>query len=164
MSSLHSLTWTLAVALAAGLADAGTAPPRLAFEGMLVPTARELQPSPRLKALAGRRVTLAGYMARLELAPLGAFYLTPTPVVGDEAGGGTADLPPVAVYVVVRSLAGQAVPWTPRLLEVTGVLELGAREEPDGRTTHLRLLLDRAEDLATPVVVEPKSPSKENPR
>jgi hypothetical protein len=154
---------TLALALAAAPPDAGAAPPRLAFEGMLVPTARELRPSPKVKALAGHRVTLVGYMAKLEVAPRGAFYLTPTPVVCDEAGAGTADLPPNAVFVVVRSLQGETVPWTPRLLELTGVLEVGAREEPDGRATHLRLILDRAEDLGAapvPAVVLPRP--KEN--
>ena len=86
-------------------------------------------------------------MVKMELAPKGAFDLTPRPVSCDEEGGGTADLPPEAVYVVVRSSPGEEVPYTPRALEVTGLLEVGYHVEDDERVTHIRLLLDRPQDL-----------------
>ncbi|MCM2332729.1 MAG: hypothetical protein NDI82_02140 [Anaeromyxobacteraceae bacterium] len=110
-------------------------------------------PSPRARALHGRRVRLAGHMARLEVAPDGAFFLTAVPVACDEAGGGTADLPPGAVRVGVRSAVGAPVRWLPGRLEVTGRLEVGPRTDAAGRTAHFTLLLDRPEDLgpaATP--------------
>jgi hypothetical protein len=121
--------------------------PRLAFSDFFEVSSQELKPSARLRELTGQRVKLVGFMAKMEIAPKGAFYLTPRPVSCDEEGGGTADLPPEAVYVLVRSATGQEIPHTPRALEVTGVLEVGYHVEADDRVTHLRLLLDRPQDL-----------------
>lgn len=120
----------------------------LAFAELFTPTSRELRPSDKLRALVGQRVELTGFMAKMELPPRGGFWLTPAPVVCDEAGAGTGDLPPHALFVVVRSHEGRAVPWAPRALRVTGVLEVGHRVEPDGGTTHVRLILDRLPDPA----------------
>jgi hypothetical protein len=117
------------------------------FSEFFVATPRELKPSSRLQSLSGKRVRLTGFMAKMEIAPEGAFYLTPEPVVCDEAGGGTADLPPTAVRVIVRSLQGQMVPYSPRVLDVSGVLDLGYRVEEDGRGTQIRLTLDQLEDM-----------------
>jgi hypothetical protein len=121
--------------------------PTLSFCEFFDPSARELKPSARLLGLKGKRVRLVGFMANMELPPRGAFYLTPRPIACDEAGGGTADLPPEAVLVLVRSRAGESVPFSPRALEVTGVLDLGPREEEDGRTSMIRLTLDRPPDV-----------------
>jgi hypothetical protein len=121
--------------------------PGLAFGEFFAPSSTELKPSDRLLALAGQRVKLVGFMAKMEIAPKGAFYLTPRPVSCDEEGGGTADLPPEAVYIVVRSSAGKEIAHTPRALEVTGLLEVGYHVEEDDRVTHIRLLLDRPQDL-----------------
>ena len=121
--------------------------PRLDFKDFFELAHDEIQPSAKLLALAGQRVRLVGFMAKMEVAPKGAFYLTPRPVSCDEEGGGTADLPPEAVYVVVRSSAGKDIPHTQRALEVTGRLEVGYHVEADDRVTHIRLLLDRPQDL-----------------
>lgn len=121
--------------------------PRLAFGEFFEASSQEISPSPRLLALSGQRVKLVGFMAKMEIPPKGAFYLAPRPVSCDEAGGGNADLPPEAVYVVVRSSSGQEIPHTPRALEVTGLLEVGYHVEEDDRVTHIRLLLDRPQDL-----------------
>ncbi len=122
-------------------------PPALSFHEFFDPSARDLQPSARLLALKDKRVRLVGFMAHMELPPRGAFYLTPRPIACDEAGGGTADLPPETVLVLVRSLARESVPFNSRALEVTGVLDLGPREEEDGRTSMIRLTLDRLPDV-----------------
>ncbi len=148
---MHAPALALAVTLAAS-SPAPAHPPvaeatPLSFREFFDPSPRELTPSARLLELNGKRVKLVGFMAKMELPPRGAFYLTPEPIVCDESGGGTADLPPNAVYVLVRSLPDEEVPWAPRALEVTGVLEIGHRVEPDGRSTHVRLTLDRPEDL-----------------
>ncbi|BDU74648.1 hypothetical protein [Mesoterricola silvestris] len=121
--------------------------PALGFKEVLDTSGPELKPSARVLALAGSRVKLVGFMAKMEVAPKGAFYLAPRPVACDEEGGGTADLPPEAVYVVVRSSPGEEIAYTPRALEVTGQLQVGYRCEPDGRVTHLRLILDQPQDL-----------------
>ncbi len=121
--------------------------PRIAFGDFLEVSSQEPRLSKRLLELSGQRVKLVGFMAKMEVAPRGAFYLTPRPVSCDEEGGGTADLPPEAVYVMVRSSAGKEIPHSPRALEVTGLLDVGYRVEEDDRVTHIRLLLDRPEDL-----------------
>jgi hypothetical protein len=132
--------------------------PSLAFGEFFEATASEIKPSERLLALSGQRVKLVGFMAKMEVSPKGAFYLTPRPVSCDEEGGGTADLPPEAVYVVVRSSTGQEIPHTPRALEVTGLLEVGYHVETDDRVTHIRLLLDRPQDLLGTVPKHKRSP------
>jgi hypothetical protein len=139
--------------------------PRLAFSEFFEASSAELKPSARLIALSGRRVKLVGFMAKMEVAPKGAFYLTPRPVSCDEEGGGTADLPPEAVFVVVRSSAGREIPHTPRALEVTGLLEVGYRVEDDDRVTHVRLVLDRPQDLpgASPKRSRPPHPTEVHP-
>jgi hypothetical protein len=133
--------------------------PRLAFGDFFEASSQELKPSARLRELAGQRVKLVGFMAKMEAAPKGAFYLTPRPVSCDEEGGGTADLPPEAVYVVVRSSAGQDIPHSPRALEVTGLLEVGYHVEADDRVTHIRLLLDRPQDLLGTAPKRKRSPN-----
>src|SRR5688572_16202990 len=63
-----------------------------------------LRPSAKATSLTGKRVRMVGYMAQMELPPKGGFYLVPRPLHADEAGGGTADLPPQSVLVVSRSV------------------------------------------------------------
>jgi hypothetical protein len=126
------------------LADAATPPPAepLRFQEFFESSPSALRPSARLHALVGRRVRLVGYMARMESPPKGGFFLCASPVLATEAGGGTADLPPDAVLVVVRSAAGRELAHIPRPLEVTGVLELGPAVDADGRLSRIRVVLD----------------------
>lgn len=107
-----------------------------------------LEPGPRLKAstralaLSGQRVRLVGFMAHLELPPRGVFYLTGRPVVCDEAGGGTADLPPDAVLVVVPGAPDQPVDFVRGELAVTGTFAVGSRPGPDGHPAAFRLTVE----------------------
>lgn len=114
----------------------------LKFSEMFVVRAGELHPSSRLNGLHGKRVVMRGFMARMEREVKGGFYLCPRPLLTDEQGGGTADLPLEAVFVVVRSAANREVEFIPRPLEVTGKLEVGNRTEADGRVTGVRLILE----------------------
>ncbi|HVO11355.1 MAG TPA: hypothetical protein VMX54_11495 [Vicinamibacteria bacterium] len=124
--------------------EAAAVPPPvpLSFREFFEPSPRELRPSARLLSLAGKRVKLVGFMAEMESPPTGGFYLCAAPVTATEAGGGTADLPPDAVFVVVKSAAGKPLQHIARPLEVTGVLELGPVTHEDGRVSSLRVLLD----------------------
>jgi hypothetical protein len=115
----------------------------ITFADLLVPGPR-LAPSPKLVALAGQRVRLVGFMAELEEPPRGAFYLTARPVRCDEGGGGTGDLPPDAVLVIVRSASDQEIPFYPGSIEVTGILDLGAAADHAGRPSSFRITLDRS--------------------
>lgn len=113
----------------------------LDFREFFEPTARELRPSARLASLEGRRVRIVGFMVRSETPPRGGFFLCPFPVVATEAGGGTADLPPETVFVVVPQAAGRIVtPTTPPVV-VEGVLELGSRVGEDGQVSNIRVVL-----------------------
>lgn len=121
----------------------------LAFKEFFEVSSRALKPSAKLLSLNGKRVRIVGFMAQMELPPTGAFYLCPRPIVCDEAGGGTADLPPDNVLVVVPSMHGKVLDFTPRLLEATGVLEVGNRPEEDGRVSAIRLILDSTNESST---------------
>lgn len=128
------------------LCGAEPRPEPLAFGELFEAGPRELQPSPKLLSLNGKRVKMVGFMAQMEIPLRGAFYLAPRPLSCDESGGGIGDLPPEAVRVVVRSHSGKVVPFVRGPLEVTGVLEVGYRAEQDGEASSLRLILDQQKD------------------
>ncbi len=119
----------------------------LSFKEFFEGTNAELKPSATLLQLNGKRVRLIGFMVQMETPPTGAFYLYSRPITCDEEGAGTADLPPETVFVIVGSLTGKAVPFIPRAVEVTGILEVGNRQETDGRVSFIRLVLDRPDGV-----------------
>src|SRR5262245_56181096 len=89
---------------------------------------------------------MVGYMVNMEHAPSGAFYLAPRPVFCDEAGGGTADLPPESVRVIVRSARRETIEFNTGALEVTGIMAACNLVEEDGQVSAIRLMLDRPKD------------------
>jgi hypothetical protein len=111
----------------------------LAF-GEMLEGGERLALSRRVLDLAGKRVRLVGFMAQMELPPRGGFYLTARPVHCDEAGGGTADLPPESVRVVVRSAKGDEVAFLRGPLEITGELEVGNAVDDEGRVSAFRVV------------------------
>jgi hypothetical protein len=130
------------------LADAPRAAPEatgtttpLEFRELLTIGAK-LAPSPKAVSLSGQRVAITGYMAQMELAPKGAFYLASRPVQCDEAGAGTADLPPDSVLVLTDALRDKVVPFVAGPLELSGVFEVGNRTDAEGRVSGFRLTLD----------------------
>jgi len=106
---------------------------------------RGLEPTPRLLALDGRRVRLVGYMAQQEAPTPGLLILTALPVPIAEIEDGMADDLPASV-VFVHADPGQAaaepILFMPGLLQFTGTLAVGPREEADGRVSLVRLQLD----------------------
>jgi|GEM_PF-1396853 len=117
------------------------------FSEFLEATPKELRPTAKLLKLNGKHVRIVGFMTQTEEPPKGSFYLVPTPVFSDEEGGGTADLPPQTVRVIVRSSKGQEIPFVARPIEVTGILEVGNHVDDDGQVSAIRLILDRKEDI-----------------
>jgi hypothetical protein len=105
---------------------------------------RGLVPSERLLGLAGQRVRVVGYMARQEQPSAGIVVVAPLPVVlGDEDESFSDDLPATALYVHLADAdRSRSVAWVPGLLSFTGVLQLGAMSESDGRMSFVRLQLD----------------------
>lgn len=104
---------------------------------------RGLEYSAKARSLAGQRVRVRGYMVRREAAPPGTFLLSPVPVQLHESEYGLVDdLPAATLFVEAPAWRGQTMPYAPGPLLVTGLLELGNREEPDGRISSVRLVLD----------------------
>lgn len=107
--------------------------------------ARGLEFTPRIKALDGQRVRIAGYMVRSRYHVPGTLLLTPQVVTVDDCHYGLADdLPPQTLHVTVPWLEGRRVPFVPGPLWLTGKLELGPKEQPDGRNFAVRLVLESA--------------------
>jgi hypothetical protein len=122
----------------------------LEFREFFEAGSQSLKPSAKLLRLNGHRVLMVGFMARMEEPPKGAFYLCPKPVHSDESGGGTAELPVERVRVIMRSAKDREIPFVARPVEVTGILEIGNREEEDGTISAIRLILDGPEPSPRP--------------
>jgi hypothetical protein len=110
-------------------------------------SSRPLGPSPRARALAGRRVRLVGFMVDMEDPPRGGFFLAARPIRCDEEGAGTGDLPPDAVRVVLRDPPAEPFPFHPGWIEALGELEVGADVDDEGRVSFFRVVVARPEDL-----------------
>lgn len=105
---------------------------------------RGLEPSGKLLSLNQQRVRIAGYMVHEEEPTAGLFLLTPVPVNIPEKEDGPSDdlhgstlfvhLPPKDTDKILVFRAG--------LWELAGRLELGAKEEANGRVSYTRLYLD----------------------
>jgi hypothetical protein len=108
---------------------------------------RGLEYTVEASALDGARVRLRGWMVRHLHDDPRIFLLNTQPMVLHMSEYGLADdLPPSAAHVILEDRPGWAPVWTPRPLEVCGVLELGPRQERDGRVSHVRLLADQVID------------------
>lgn len=104
---------------------------------------RGLEPTEKLKSLAGKRIRMVGYMARQEVPTSGFFVLSPLPVtLGDEDESLADDLPVSVVFVHVKPPGDRPLAFSPGLLRITGTLSLGAFEEADGHVSSVRLQLD----------------------
>lgn len=105
-----------------------------------------LQASDKLTSLVGKRVRMVGYVANAEDPTPGLLILTPLPVVlGDEDEKLVDDLPPTAVFVhLSAAYAKKTSPNFSGLIQLTGQLETGAKEEADGHVSSTRLMLDDA--------------------
>lgn len=102
-----------------------------------------LEPTEKLMALNGKRVRLVGYMVKEETPTAGRFLLSPLPVsLGDEDESLSDDLPATAVSVHLQGSKNQGTPYVGGLIQITGNLEVGAKDEADGRVSSVRLVLD----------------------
>ena len=108
------------------------------------------------RALDGKKVRMTGYMVRHWHEDASVFLFTEHPRVLNVAEYGLADdLPPEAVHVIQEVLPGRAPDWVRQQLVVYGRMELGPRQEQDGRVSQVRLHAERitAEDGRTLVEV-----------
>lgn len=126
---------------------------------------RGMEFTDKIKALAGKRVRLAGFQvvemvgvcnaepnansparkarAMFEASVPGRLMLSPSPESVNFGHYALCDdLPPQVAFVTVSELFGQAVPQHPGPLLVTGVLDVGNKPERDGRVSAVRITLD----------------------
>lgn len=104
---------------------------------------RGLELTDKLRALDGRRVRVLGFMVRQTRPSPGVAILAPYAFATHEGEYGLCDdLPPALVFVDVPKFRDIAVPHTPGPLLLTGTLELGPKEQADGRVSLVRLRLD----------------------
>lgn len=119
--------------------------------------ARGLELTKKLRALDGKRVRILGYMVQQEQPVPGRFLLSPLPVkLNEEHYGLAEDLPPTTVFAVLPANRDKLVPFTPRMMLLTGQLSVGNREEPDGRISAVRLNLEPSQ--SAPMKRFPSSP------
>jgi len=165
----------IALALQSGMtwADRAGLPPAppgvedLRFEEFFrLPAGRlGLEPSDHLMSLNGKRVRALGYVVTEEQPTSDLFLLTAHPVALAEQSDGPADyLPPATLFVHLAPIdTGKVVSHQPGLLVVTGMLEVGNREETNGRISFVRLRLDQplevAQDAAEVLVHSGHSPA-----
>lgn len=118
----------------------------------------------KVRALEGKKVRMLGYMVKQSQPMPWTLLLSPVPMTLHESHYGFAeDLPPQMVHAFTERMTTPILPHTPGLMLLTGRLELGAREEPDGRVSHVRLFVDpptpeQRKALAT-LASKPASPS-----
>ena len=122
---------------------------------------RGLEISDTLGSANGMPVSLIGYMVRQEGHAAGQFLLSPRPVQMSEVADGDADdLPVTAVLVFLDPTQKD---WTVvhnrRPVLLNGVLNVGRREEADGRVSWIRLQLG-PEATANAHVLTRISPSR----
>lgn len=129
-----------AVACAAPAQSGAAAPAPLKFGDIFkMPVGpKGLEPTDAALALAGKRVRLVGYAVEQE-GGASTLLLSPLPLmIGDEDEGLADDVPPTAV--AVHSASKRALPKVSGLVEVTGVLEFGARQDAaTGRITAIHI-------------------------
>ena len=114
-----------------------------------------LESSARLIDLDGKLVRIRGFMAHQDVPTPGFLILSPLPVaLGDADESLSDDLPPAVVFV---HFDGPAQPYVPGLLQITGMLSVGAHDERDGHVSQVRLRLDAAQFAAAIVPLSPNA-------
>ncbi len=112
------------------------------------------------RVLDGKKVRMSGYMVRHWHEDASVFLFTEHPMVLNVAEYGLADdLPPDAVHVIQEVLPGRAPDWVRQELVVMGRLELGPRQEQDGRVSQVRLHAERITAADGRSVVEVRRPA-----
>lgn len=137
---LFSLSCGLSIAASPGTGDSA---PELRFSEMYqMPVGPEgLVASDRLQSLAGRHVRIEGFLVREAPTSTDTLILSPVPVSApDEEDGPADDYPPQIVFVHLRKAEHRSHPFrTLQRVTFEGVLELGPRQEGDGRISQIRL-------------------------
>ena len=110
---------------------------------------RGLEPTSKLLSLKDKRVHIQGFMVKEEEPTAGIFMVTSLPVnIPEKEDGPSDDLPGATVFVHMPSEdAEKTLAYRDGMWDLVGTLQLGAKEESNGRISYVRLLLDQ--DLST---------------
>lgn len=102
-----------------------------------------LEYTTRLKALEGQRVRMTGFMVRIVNQDPDVFMFSDRPVSTHSCQiGGIPDVPVTVVHAILAAKPGCGTAWQPYAVTVFGRLELGGREEKDGRYSYIRIRAD----------------------
>ncbi len=104
-----------------------------------------LEPTPKLLSLKDKRVHLEGFMVKAEEPVAGIFMVTLVPVnIPEKEDGPSDDLPGATVFVHMPAEdTAKILAYRPGMWDLVGTLQLGAKEEANGRISYVRLLLDQ---------------------
>ena len=100
--------------------------------------------NPALVQLSGQRVRIVGYQVTQEEPTSGRFFLSPRPIsMSEQADGAADDLAPSTLAVFLPALQqGDTVAPRHTVVQITGVLNVGRTELPDGRVSWFQLQLE----------------------
>jgi hypothetical protein len=102
-----------------------------------------LEYTTNILALKGQPVRMTGFMVRHVNKDPAVFMLTEFPVSTMEHEYGIVDsVPPNVVHVLLPERKDYGTAWQPYAVTVYGRVELGRREEKDGRVSYVRIRAD----------------------
>jgi len=102
-----------------------------------------LQYTTTARELENQRVRMTGFMVRQINADPSVFMFTEAPFSTLEQEYGIADgIPHDVVHALLPPRAGYGSAWQPYAVTVFGRLELGGRQEADGRISYVRIHVD----------------------
>jgi hypothetical protein len=118
-----------------------------------------LEPTAKLLSLKNKRVHLQGFMVKAEEPVAGIFMVTLVPVNTPEKEDGPSDDLPGATVFVHMPLEDSAkiLAFRPGVWDLVGTLQLGAKDESNGRISYVRLMLDQAPAQGS---IEPEDENK----
>jgi hypothetical protein len=105
-----------------------------------------LEPTAKLLSLKDKRVHIQGFMVKEEEPLPGIFMVTSLPVnIPEKEDGPSDDLPGATVFVHMPSEdAEKTLAYREGLWDLVGTLQLGPKEESNGRVSYVRLVLDQS--------------------
>jgi hypothetical protein len=118
-----------------------------------------LEYTSKAKELKGKKVRMEGFMVKHYHDDPSIFLFAAVPAAHNQVEYMLADsLPTSLTHVIMNVRAGDAPVWKPQRIAVLGTLETGARQEVDGRVSHVRLRCDHVLDSRTSTVLELRKP------
>ena len=144
-ATLSAITLKHAAAAPANMPEELQAMPELSFADFFGPVgSRGLEYSEKIRALAGQRVRVRGFMVQQSERAPGLFLFAGWPVkVDTRADCNETDTPPAMIHVLVSG-SMKTLPFVPGPHVLSGVLEIGARHEADDRISVARITLDES--------------------